>query len=251
MRTGGTWNFAPNQRFTFIDVGAQPGFYDNIITGLTSDPGNTSIWTITNLGFNGTFTYDGAGNIDLTLTSTDGPALQLISAVSRKTHGTAGDFDIPLPLTGQPGVECRSSGGNHTLVFTFNKDVISGNPSVVNALGRITSDPVFDKNTMTVMLTKVADVQTMTIMLSNVNDSFGQVLPDKMIRVNMLIGDTTGDGTVNSSDIVHVKVNAGAPVTNGNFRTDLTVNGAITSSDLASVKANSGHGLSMARFGVR
>ena len=30
------------------------------------------------------------------------------SAVSRKTHGAAGDFDVPLPLTGNVGVECRS-----------------------------------------------------------------------------------------------------------------------------------------------
>ena len=33
------------------------------------------------------------------------------SAVSRKTHG-ATPFDINLPPTGTPGVECRSGGGN-------------------------------------------------------------------------------------------------------------------------------------------
>ena len=41
--------------------------------------------------------------------------LQLVSAVSRKTHRTAGTFDINLPLTGEPGVECRNSGGTHSL----------------------------------------------------------------------------------------------------------------------------------------
>ena len=30
------------------------------------------------------------------------------SVVSRKTHGTAGDFDIDLPLAGNPGIECRT-----------------------------------------------------------------------------------------------------------------------------------------------
>ena len=55
--------------------------------------------------------------------------LQLTTAVSHKTHGSAGDFAIPLPLAGEPGVECRSSGGAHTLVFTFNNNVVSGNAS--------------------------------------------------------------------------------------------------------------------------
>src|SRR4029077_7392955 len=60
------------------------------------------------------------------------PALQLSAAVSRKTHGGAGDFDIDLPLAGEPGVECRSGGaiGNHTFVFSFTNNVMNGNASV-------------------------------------------------------------------------------------------------------------------------
>ena len=67
-RTAGTWSFQPAQMFAFIDLGATPGTYDNIITGLASDPGTEGGWIITNPGFAGTFTYDGSGNIDLTLT---------------------------------------------------------------------------------------------------------------------------------------------------------------------------------------
>jgi autotransporter-associated beta strand protein len=67
-RTAGTWLFQPAQMFTFIDLGATPGTYDNIITGLASDPGTEGGWIITNPGLAGTFTYDGSGNIDLTLT---------------------------------------------------------------------------------------------------------------------------------------------------------------------------------------
>ena len=36
-----------------------------------------------------------------------GIPFDLVSVVSRKTHGAAGNFDINLPLTGTPGVECR------------------------------------------------------------------------------------------------------------------------------------------------
>ena len=38
-----------------------------------------------------------------------------VSVVSRKVHGGAGIFDINLPLTGAPGIECRSGGGDGRL----------------------------------------------------------------------------------------------------------------------------------------
>ena len=68
-RSGGSWSFAANQAFAFINCGAHPGTYDNIITGLAGDPGNTASWAIVTPGFVGTFAYDGMGNIDLTITA--------------------------------------------------------------------------------------------------------------------------------------------------------------------------------------
>ena len=65
----GTWSFAANQAFTFVDAGAQTGLYDNVITGLSADPGGESSWTITGTQFRGSFAYDGMGDIDLTLTA--------------------------------------------------------------------------------------------------------------------------------------------------------------------------------------
>ena len=67
-RTGtGSWVFDSDQAFNFTNV--QAGSYDNIITGLASDPGSEAMWTILNAGYTGTFTWDGMGNIDLTLTA--------------------------------------------------------------------------------------------------------------------------------------------------------------------------------------
>ncbi len=86
--------------------------------------------------------------------------LVITSAVSRKTHGAAGTFDVNLPLTGAPGVECRSSGGNHTLVFTFANNIASGSVSVTSGAGSIVGTPIIATNTMTVNLTGVTDVQT-------------------------------------------------------------------------------------------
>lgn len=171
------------------------------------------------------------------------PMLQLVSAVSRKTHGPAGTFDIALPLSGSPGVECRTSGagGNHTFVITFNNTVVSGNAAVTGGTGSVAGAPAFSGNTMTVNLTNVADVQTITITLSNVTDGFAQVLPNTAVSANMLIGDITGNKAVNASDIAQTKEQSGATVTAANFRTDVNVNGTVSASDIAQVKASSGH----------
>jgi hypothetical protein len=167
--------------------------------------------------------------------------LQLASAVSRKTHGAAGDFDIALPLSGDSGVECRAGGGNHTIVVTFSNPIVSGNATVMTGAGSVAGSPMFSGNTMTVQLTNVADVQKLTLNLSNVTDSFSQVMPDTPVSINFLVGDTNGNKTVNATDVGLTKAESGATVTAANFRTDLNASGTITSSDIAQVKAATGN----------
>ena len=166
--------------------------------------------------------------------------LQLLSASSRKTHGAAGDFAVNLPLAGEPGVECRSSGGSHTLVFTTNNNLVSGNASVTAGTGAVSGAPTFSGNTMTVNLTGVTDVQKITVNLANVTDSFGQVLPSTGVSVNMLIGDINGSKSVSASDIGAVKAASGAPADATRFRADVVVSGSITASDIGLVKSRSG-----------
>jgi hypothetical protein len=189
----------------------------------------------------GTGVYNGATHAYAMI-----PALQLGSAVSRKTHGAAGVFDIPLPLSGNPGVECRTGGatGDYTLVFTFTNNVTSGSASVTGGIGSVSGMPVFSGNTMTVNLTGVANAQTLAVTLSGVTDEFSQVLPDTPVSVNMLIGDTSGNGVVNATDVAQTKAQVGQPVTSSNFRTDVNANGIINTSDVAIVKAHSGGSIS-------
>jgi plastocyanin len=169
--------------------------------------------------------------------------LQLVSAVSRKTHGAAGIFDVALPLSGEPGVECRSSGGNHTLVFTASNNLVSGNAAVTSGVGTVSGSPTFSGNTMTVELTGVSDVQRITVTLTGVTDVNSQVLADTPVSVNMLIADTTGNKTVNASDIAQTKLQSGQAVTGSNFREDVTVSGTINGSDIGLVKSRSGASL--------
>jgi hypothetical protein len=69
---------------------------------------------------------EAVGNIffdisDVNFTLTPSAPFTVASAVSRKTHGSAGAFEIPLPLSGPVGVENRlaATTGAHTIVATL------------------------------------------------------------------------------------------------------------------------------------
>ena len=183
------------------------------------------------------------GGWSITVTATGAQTLQLAGAVSRKTHLGVGDFDVNLPLTGPPGVECRTGASGHTLVFTFTNNVTSGSASVISGVGSVSGSPTFAANTMTVNLTGVVNAQTVTVKLSGVTDSFAQVLPDTTVSVNFLLGDTTANNSVNSTDVGDVKSKVGAAVGASNFRADVNINGTINSSDVSQVKLNTGTGI--------
>ena len=167
--------------------------------------------------------------------------LTLNSAVSRKAHGP-NTFDIDLPLVGNPAVECRSTGGNHTLVLFFSNDVTAGSVAVSSGTGTA-GIPTFSANTMTVPLTGVADIQTVTVTLTDVTDQLAQVIPSIAVSMNVLAGDTTGDGAVNSADISQTKSRSGQAVSVSNFRSDVNVDNAINLADIGLAKSQSGQGL--------
>jgi hypothetical protein len=172
--------------------------------------------------------------------------LQLTSAVSRKSHGGT-PFDIDLPLTGQPNIECRTGGAgkNHTLVFTFNSPVVAGSAVATSSLGvgngSVSGSPIFSGKTMTVNLTGVTDQQKITVTLNNITDTSAQVLTTTAVSMNVLLGDTTANKSVNASDVSQTKSRSGIAISAANFRNDVTLSGSINASDVSQVKANSGH----------
>ncbi len=171
------------------------------------------------------------------------PVLALTSAVSRKQHGVDGPiFDVNLPLAGTAGVESRTGGSNgeHTIVFTFSNPVVGGNATVTSGSGSIPAAPLFMNNTMTVVLSGVANEQRSTITLTNVTDSFGQVLPNSAVIAGFLLGDVNGSGRVTSTDLGPTKLQSGQAVNAENFPADINVSGVITASDVGQVKLQSG-----------
>ena len=136
-----------------------------------------------------------------------------VSAVSRKTHGAAGDFDIPLPLTGTPGVECRSGGAtnDYTVVVTFSSPVtVTGDTQAQASAGDVGSGGASNGgavtvsgNSVTVPLTNVPNAQTTNVTLFGVTDGVGY--GNLVVPMSACVGDVNGNGSVNASDVVAVK----------------------------------------------
>jgi hypothetical protein len=179
-------------------------------------------------------TYTIAGNNSC---STNG--ILPIGAVSRKTHGSVGSFDIDLPLSGPEGIECRSGGanGNYTIVVTFPAPV-----TVTSATcGGQAATTSTNGSVVTVNCSGVANVQNIAITLTGVSD--GTNSGNVSIPMGVLIGDTNADRFVDSADIAQTKGQSGNAVTNSNFREDVNVDGFIDSADIAFVKSKSGTAL--------
>ncbi len=167
------------------------------------------------------------------------PLLGLTSVVSRKTHGSAGTFDVDI--TNGDAIECRSGGSNNAykMVFSFTNSVTSCG---VASSGTTTAGP--NSNQCSVDI-NVPSGHRVTVSLTGVTDANTNV-GNFSATMGVLVGDTTASGTVNSSDIAQVQSQSGQPVTQSNFREDVTVNGSINSSDIALVQSQSGNGLTTA-----
>jgi hypothetical protein len=169
------------------------------------------------------------------------------SVVSRKTHGNAGNWGVNLPLSGAPGIECRSGGAtnDYTIVVTFLANVsVNGSTqaAVTSGIGTIGSGGVSNGglvtasgNFVTIPLTNVANAQTITVTLSNVNGVTSVTIP-----MRLLIGDINGNGAVNASDIAVSKRFVGQLAYPTTYRADVNADGAINATDVSLVKSQSG-----------
>jgi hypothetical protein len=164
------------------------------------------------------------------------------SAFSRKTHGGAGTFDVPLPLTGNVGVECRSGGAtnDYQMIINFATSVTVQSASVTSGTGSVSSFSVSGSQ-VTVNLTGVTNVQRITVTLHNVND--GTHMGDVPVSMGVLVGDVNGNAVVNASDVSLTKSQVGVPVSGSNFREDVNANGTISATDVALVKSDVGTAL--------
>jgi hypothetical protein len=174
------------------------------------------------------------------------PPVQLNAVVSRKVHGSAGTFDVDLPLTGNPGIECRSGGANsdYTLVFRF------ANPlTYVERAATTTPDNGFDGSVgssyidtndphnyivnVTGTQIRVVNAQVMKVILFNVEDSAGEFSSSVSAQMGLLLGDVNGSGRVDAADVSLVRQQTLQPLTSTNFREDINTSGRIDAADVS------------------
>jgi len=172
---------------------------------------------------------------------------QLVTAVSRKTHGSISPpFDIDLKPPA-PAIEMRrntasdgsgpNAGHDHEVVITFGVPVTVGGCS---ASGGATCTATASGSTVTADLHNVADVQALTITLTNVNGA-GNV----SVLMNVLAGDTNEDKRTNVGDTDQTKSLASATLdqSSGTFKCDVNLDGRINVGDTNFVKVHSGNSL--------
>jgi hypothetical protein len=240
-----------------------PGSINGTPTGTTSGQklfkvvatrvaGFTTGTTPINIDSDGNFSYAGgtAGFAPKSFTidaAASGGGLTLAASnpiVSRKTHGAAGVFDIPVDATQAIGsasitVEPRAIGTGHQIVFTFTSaPAAAGTATVTNAGGTSVGSATtsISGNSVIVSLTAVTDRQRVNVNVSNVGGAgvFGSTVP-----VAFLEGDVDSSKQVSGTDVNQVKasVASGGVVNASSFRRDIDFSGSITGTDVNRVKS--------------
>ena len=161
------------------------------------------------------------------------------NAVSRMTHGSAGTFDVNLPMSGTPGVEDRTSAslgaGNYTIVFSFANNLVTVVSASASACGGSVSSSGIgpNPNQYTVNLTAVSNACQITVTLTDVLDSAGNLSNAISGTMGVLVGDANASGRVDSGDVSLVRQQTLQTVTSSNFRDDINASGRVDSGDVS------------------
>lgn len=160
----------------------------------------------------------------------------LSAAVSRKTHGSAGTFDINV----KAGATEDRNGGPTTIVATFDKSIqlTNGNASVSLSSGTVGSLAV-SGNQLTITMSGAAPNSPLTIGfpgVANANDA--SLLAADTLCIGVILGDADGDRLCRIFDVVVVRNVNNTTTTAGTFRMDVTADGAINLFDVVFVRNN-------------
>ncbi len=178
---------------------------------------------------------NGDGTSTASASSNSVTPLLLTAVQSRKTHGSAGTFDLPIDRTqtvgGSVTVEPRAIGSGHKIVFQFDGTITSIGTVTVSPNMAVTSTST--SNEIVVTLSNASDNQRVAITLANINGT----VSTPTVALGFLLGDVNNSRSVNASDISAVKARSGAVVTSANAVYDVNASGGINAADISGIKA--------------
>jgi hypothetical protein len=182
-----------------------------------------------------TLTLTASGGSPLTLARVVADALTPanVVAMSERAHGALGPFDLVLaggPTS--PTIEPRSggAGGNHTVVFTFDKAVVAADVAVTEGAAAA-GTPTFSGSRIFVPLTGVANQQYVTVAVSNVTAADGGTGGSASKRIGFLLGDVSQSRVVTVSDLALVNAQIAQVVSPSNYLRDVNGSGTLTVAD--------------------
>ncbi len=181
--------------------------------------------------------WDWTHYLELVRGSRRGP--QLVSAVSRRTHGRNGVWDIDLKA-GWPS-ECRT-GGPRQLIVTFDGPLVglSGKKgSEVRASSGVVQKVQVDGATLAIDLTGAADRGWLEVRFPGFVGTNGLSI-DESLSFGVLAGDANGDNRVTAADYVAIRAMIDCASCPDRARCDLNADGAVNTSDYIVVRGRMG-----------
>lgn len=161
--------------------------------------------------------------------------LTLTNAVSRKTHGSSGVYDLRLPFDKKVIYAGESRMGNILeLLLKFDAPLSEDSVRIETAPGTIEGSPVINDDGVTVRIKNIPEASSFTLLLAD-QAGFSSIL-----EISLLPGDVNGDCVVNLVDLSMIRANLFQPLTENNFRFDMNADGVINIVDLSETKTRLG-----------
>lgn len=167
--------------------------------------------------------------------------LVLLSTVSRKVHGNAAVFDIPLVanegFTEPLGVVEPRSGPYHHIVFTWNMNITDAECQNVMS-GASTGYAIIQGSN--VICPVYSPYNGIWALVNVIVEAHGNRFGEAITKVGYLQGDVDGDYQVTTTDKALVNSQVARVVTVNNFKYDVNANGYLTVSDVGITNARIG-----------
>ena len=193
-------------------------------------------------------------NVAQVVVSVAGGSPPVAGVVSRKMHTGVGNFDVIMPVSGTPGIECRTgpTQGNHNLIVVLQNPITSvaslsstyntGSgpqplPTPTGSIGTGTHN-----SELSVNLTGVPNASHVLLTLHTAVDSAGNS-GDITVPADFLLADVDSTGLVDGNDVSTVQGNSRQDVTNSTFRYDVNCTGLIDGNDVSITQGNTRNAL--------